>query len=466
MSFLMRLSSKILLALILSATLAPTPAFAQERTVAPTVTRGDAVIYRVDLGDGATVRAAWLEGRARIQRLELPPLLRGLSRHRFSVHLTRSERRRLGARPRLVIDLADSPMQSAPPAPVASPGPDAAPEASAERVPPLRIGIAPAIPIGPDPIPSECSRYASPSGSDSANGSRAAPFASSQKLVDSLKPGDVGCLDSGTYHEAILAIRKGGTASQRVVLRSTPGQRALLTGQIWVADSANFVTVAYVDHDATYETEVARPSPVVNGDEALFYGMNVWSRNGVCFFLGDREWGVARGTTIRHDRIHDCGQAGLNKRHAIYIAQAIDTVIEENAIYDNPDRGIQFYPNSQGAIVRHNVIDSNGEGVIFSGVDGDASSDNVIEENLITNSRLRYNVESWWPEGNPVGEGNVVRRNCISGGNYGNVQAPQVGFTATENVFADPGYVDRAGKDFRIPSSSPCAALMDGIDAG
>jgi hypothetical protein len=465
MAAAMRRRLPILLALLLCAGAVPATAAAREQTIAPAAAEGDLLFYRVDLGDSATVRSGWLEGHARTRRLSLPPLLRGVSQHRLRVRLGPHARRRLGARPRLVLALVDPPAPATPGAPEADPGPEPAADLAA-RAPTVQIGISPAIPLVSDPIPSDCTRYASPTGSDSASGSRAAPFKTSQKLVDSLAPGDVGCLDSGTYYRPILSIRHGGTASDRVVLRSTPGQRALTTGQIWVADSADFVTVAYVDHDATYDTPTARPSPVVNGDDALFYGINVWSNNGVCFYLGDREWGVARRTVIRHSRIHDCGQAGLNKRHGIYIAQAVDTVIEENAIFDNPDRGIQFYPNSQGAIVRHNVIDSNGEGVIFSGVDGDASSDNVVEGNLITDSRLRYNVESWWPEGNPVGSGNVVRGNCIAGGNFGGIQEPQVGFLANNNVFADPGYLDRESKDFRIPPSSPCAAMMDGVQAG
>ena len=30
----------------------------------------------------------------------------------------------------------------------------------------------------------------------------------------------------------------------------------------------------------------------------------------------------------------------------------------------------------------------------------------------------RDNVESWYPSGNPIGKGNVVRNNCIGGGGY------------------------------------------------
>ena len=65
------------------------------------------------------------------------------------------------------------------------------------------------------------------------------------------------------------------------------------------------------------------------------------------------------------------------------------------------------------------MIDGNGEGVLIAGgaeeYGPQASSDNVIEHNVITNSTQRHNVESHW--GSPlVGERNVVRQNCIFGG--------------------------------------------------
>ena len=56
-----------------------------------------------------------------------------------------------------------------------------------------------------------------------------------------------------------------------------------------------------------------------------------------------------------------------NKDHGIYVTNAKDTVIRDNWIYDNVDRGIQLYPDAQHTRITGNVIDGNGEGVVFSG---------------------------------------------------------------------------------------------------
>ena len=141
--------------------------------------------------------------------------------------------------------------------------------------------------------------------------------------------------------------------------------------------------------------------------------------NGICFNLGNASYGRAVNDTIQRNRIHDCGrpQPREQPRPRIYLAYTDDVKILNNVIYDNADRGIQLYPDAQRTEISGNVIDGNGEGIIFSGVGGSASSDNVVENNVITNSRLRHDVESWYPD--LVGERNVVRNNCVHGGTQG-----------------------------------------------
>ena len=93
-------------------------------------------------------------------------------------------------------------------------------------------------------------------------------------------------------------------------------------------------------------------------------------------------------------------------------------MIRGNLIYDNADRGVQLYPDAKGSVVTGNMIDGNGEGMIFGG--GPSLHDNVVANNVITGSTIRWNIQSHWQ--GPVGSGNVARDNCVwsgLGGYYG-----------------------------------------------
>jgi hypothetical protein len=311
-----------------------------------------------------------------------------------------------------------------------------------------------------------CDLVAATNGNDSAAGSAATPFRSAQKLADSLGPGQTGCLRAGTY-SGNVKVTRSGAAGAPLVITSYPGERANLVGKLWIVEGADFVTVASLDLDGRNAANL--PSPAVNGDDVTFFDDDVTNGNtAICFDLGATTYGRANRTTIEHNRIHNCGELpATNLDHGIYVEHATGARIIDNVIYDNADRGVQLYPDAQSTYVARNVIDGNGEGVLIAGGAEDygpqVSSDNVIEHNVITNSSQRNNVESHWGAG-IVGERNVVRQNCIFGGAFAAQNqglAPEHGYSAHDNLMADPGFVNRAGKDFGLRRDSPCRDLVN-----
>lgn len=303
-----------------------------------------------------------------------------------------------------------------------------------------------------------CTRFAGTNGDDAGAGTPESPFRTAATLVSRLAPGDVGCLLPGVYAET-LAIRAGGEPGRPIRLQSSPDGRATLRGRLWIADSANDVVVSDLLLDGRNDQQL--PSPTVNGDRVAFYDNEVTNFNApsICFVLGHRDWGIARETVLERNRIHNCGALPVtNLHHGVYVSDARDVRIVDNLIYDNADMGIQLYPDAQNTLVANNVIDGNGVGIIFSGAGGIASSGNRVVDNVITNSIVRFNVESWYPAGTPVGVDNLVSRNCIWNGAQGNV-APYAGYTVTGTVAADPLYVDRAAKNFALRPGSPCAGM-------
>ena len=297
-----------------------------------------------------------------------------------------------------------------------------------------------------------CDLVASPLGSNSNVGSLTKPFATVEKLASSLKAGQTGCLRAGVYQRDVK-ITKGGTASAPTTITSYPAERAVVVGRLHVADEANNVIVQQLDLDGRSRSRL--PSPTVNGDNIVFRDNDITNRHTtICFLLGSVEWGRARRTVIERNRIHNCGEMPpSNHHHGIYVEYSERARITGNWIYDNADRGVQLFPDAQNTYVANNVIDGNGQGVVFSR----KSSNNVVENNVISNPVVRYNIESF----ELTGTGNVARRNCVwSTRHWGNAGIQlDVGVPVLENVVVEPGYVNRAAKDFRLLPTSPCVTF-------
>ena len=260
-----------------------------------------------------------------------------------------------------------------------------------------------------------CDRFAAVSGSDTANGTFNRPFATPQRLVDSLSPGETGCMREGTYRGHAV-FRTGGLADERKALQSFPGERAKIAGQVRVLESAAFVTIRTLDLDGSTAprcgaatTCSVQASPWIQGDDTVVSDNDITNQNaGICVLVGTSGRSPAERTAFEYNRVHHCGRRPWgNLDHGFYLENATDTRIERNLIHDNVDRGVQLYPSSTGTVIRNNVLDGNGENVHFGG----SSSDNRIEGNVITNARIRHNVESFAS----TDTRNTVRRNCVWG---------------------------------------------------
>lgn len=312
-----------------------------------------------------------------------------------------------------------------------------------------------------------CNRYAAPGGSDSAAGTEANPLRSAQKLVDSLSPGQAGCLRGGDYDG--VDVRHGGRPGAPITLRSYPGERARVNGRFWVVNGAPFVVVEGLYLDGKNSTN--HPSPTINAPDVTFRHNDVTNdHTAICFVIGDSngEWGRADRAMIQDNRIHDCGEMPARGfDHGIYVEASRGAHIEGNWLYDNSDYAVHLYPDADETVVRGNVMDGNGRGVTISGDGGSASDSNRVEGNVITNSRTRFNVESWWPQGNPVPQDNVVARNCLKAGpvdweHNGGIETSRAFSLSANAEVSDPGFGDRSRKDFRLKVGSQCRDKLDG----
>ena len=222
-------------------------------------------------------------------------------------------------------------------------------------------------------------------------------------------------------------------------------------GRVQVADEANHVVIQGLNLDGRNGDNL--PSPSVYGDGIVFRDNDVTNGH-TNDLLHPRERRV-RPRARHRDRAQPHPQL---RRRCLRrttttgsTSEASDGArITDNWIYDNADRGVQLFPDAQGTYVARNVIDGNGQGVIFSRT----SANNVVENNIITNPALRYNIEDFELSGG----GNVARRNCLwSERHKGGGLQTGLAVPVLDSVVTDPSYVNRAAKDFRVKPGSPCA---------
>lgn len=309
------------------------------------------------------------------------------------------------------------------------------------------------------PVAFSCDKFAAPGGSDGAAGTAANPYRTAQKLQDSLQPGQVGCLKPGAVFQERLRANKSGRPGNPITMTSGPGAgRATLLGELYIPDGASDYVYANLKINGRTSFRV---NPSVNGDRITFSNNDITDEHhGICFHIGKPGEGVAENIVIDGNRIHDCGRLpSTGFDHGVYLNTTRGVRITNNYIYDNADYGIHLYPNAQGTYIANNVIDGNGRGITFSGEGGTASSNNVVVNNIISNSKDTANIESYW--GGSVGTGNRAEDNCLFNGAKGNI-GQQRGFSLSNNRVANPEFVNRAAKNFALSPGSPCAGKGPG----
>jgi Right handed beta helix region len=306
-----------------------------------------------------------------------------------------------------------------------------------------------------------CSHVASTHGSDRHSGTRRHPFRTVQRLINSLRPGQRGCLLGGVFH-GYVRFNHGGRPGAAILLSSWPGRHSTIAGRIYIPHGSDYIGI--VGLHLVGSNRAALPSPTVDGAHVAFAFDDVTTRHrGICFDLGSLQFGEAIDIAIVTSRIHGCGRfPATNHEHGIYDEYSRGVLIARNRIYNNADRGINLYPLAVGTRIIRNVIDDNGDGVLFAGDGGHASWGNVVAGNVITRSRIS-NVASSWV--GPIGRGNVVTGNCIWGAGHHLVDAGSGGFRAYSNYYDRPRFVSRhpvRTGNFRLRRGSRCARLHAG----
>lgn len=228
----------------------------------------------------------------------------------------------------------------------------------------------------PDPSPAPGSSfvlppatlYVSPSGNDSNSGrSASSPLRTVTKAASMVRPGDVVYLRGGVYPLEVK-FKTSGTASNKIVWASYPGEWAIFDGsgrrkgvdmdRIWV-DGA--------DHNVFANFEV-RNGPrqgiyVINGaNDNLFTGLVIHGNNGSGVQNADSSRNRFEYLTIHDnfDEVNPKGQTGQDA-DGIGISSGDRNVISRVLSFRNSDDGIDAW-KSTNTLIEYSVAHSNGRG--------------------------------------------------------------------------------------------------------
>ncbi len=324
--------------------------------------------------------------------------------------------------------------------------------------------------------PSSCAYFASPSGSDSAQGTQSAPFATPTKLEETLRAGQKGCLESGTYGGtgSTWSFEGSGNSSASVELTAAAGATPVIEGLLLIDGSyVDFNGLTIDGSNTAYNAErsgTTCPYPISNGMEingsddtlenSTFY-QSVASLRGNGIGIG---WnGASNNDVIRYDKIYNVGLCD-DFDHILYLSSGSGTRIYDNWVYnDQHGWGVQIYPFASNASVYSNVIDDAGSGVVFAS----SGPNDTFYNNVVTNSTGIVNRDTGQDDPGvgvtclELTSGDQIYNNDF----YNNPGGASTGCGSAISGSADvnPEYANASAGDYRVQNSALAGyGLWDG----
>jgi len=246
--------------------------------------------------------------------------------------------------------------------------------------------------------------YVSTTGSDSADGSSAHPWATLQKAANTMIPGDTTLVANGTYTGFRMTEARTGTSVGPITMRA---QNA---GQV----TLNAVSSA-AKHNGVLELE--------GGWDTSDLDMSYWVIDGFVVDGGNAhraiDTRITSHVTIQNCTARNSKASSTSVATGIFTAFCDSTLIQNNTAYSNTEHGCYTNNSADNGIVRNNVWYSNAglghhmNGDISCGGAGTIPGDGIMSGWIIEKNTSYNNVNGYDADG----VASSTWRNNISYGN-------------------------------------------------
>lgn len=311
--------------------------------------------------------------------------------------------------------------------------------------------------------------YVSVTGNDANNGTSTSPFATIQKALDTVKPGQTIYVHSGTY-TGLNTFKASGNENNYITLRNYPGEAPCLTakdntdGAILGLDGQDYIKIMGLDIGDFSSAQAF--GILLNSDENHIIIKNNTIHNLKTTKPGENQNGeanailcYAEGKTEELSINNICIEGNIVHSNTTGWCESISVTgnakyvnILNNTVYDNTNIGIDFYGNAGYCSVKaldqpryciasgnhvYNSICSYAE---CAGIYVDGARDIIIENNISHNNMYGIEIGSEelqadYPVKNIIVRNNLVYENSSGGIRVGGYDKKKTGYVTDTKIY-------------------------------
>ncbi len=305
--------------------------------------------------------------------------------------------------------------------------------------------------------------YVSPTGSDSAAGTKAAPFKTLARAAQvATKASTTVWVAPGTYTGGIKTTASG-TSSARIYWISTTKWGAKIvpgsTANVW-DNRGNYVSIIGFDIDGSSKPSVTH-GIYTGGSYSMIQGNHVHhiAKSATCTSAGGSAIGVDSyyggvSNDVVGNVVNDIGPAGCTYIQGIYVSTSGS--VKNNLVYRVAEAAIHLWHDANHVTITNNTVTSSGFGIIVGG--GDFYHSSTGDDYTVVNNNIVFDNTYGISEQGTTGTHNSYSNNLVVQNSKYNISLRN-GLTAKSTVASNPLFVSysrtAASPDYHLAAGSP-----------